>query len=91
MKRRLCEKGFSLVELLVVLGLVATLAALALRRYAADRARGYKAQVRADLRSAAVAQEAYFADRQAYVSGVLSIDVSPGFRPSAGVMVTATC
>ena len=63
------EKGFTLIELLVVIAIIGILAAIAIPQFAAYRKRGYEATLKTDLRNAATAQEAYFAQKQTYKVG----------------------
>jgi type IV pilus assembly protein PilA len=85
------ESGFTLIELLVVVAIIGILAAIAIPQFAAYRRRGYEAAVRTDLRNAATAQEAYFAQNQAYVTGVMSSTNPPngGFNATSTVTATA--
>lgn len=55
------EDGFTLVELLVVVVIVAILAAIAIPVFVAQRQKGYEAQVQSALRNAATAVESYAA------------------------------
>ena len=62
------EKGFTLIELLVVVAIIGILAAIAIPQFAEYRQRGFDARARSDLRNVATAEEAYFADNEAYVA-----------------------
>ena len=62
------EQGFTLIELLVVMGIISALVAIALPRYAAYRANAFDARAEVDLRSVAMAEEAYFLTKEQYLS-----------------------
>ncbi len=83
------EKGFTLIELLVVIAIIGILAAIAIPQFALYRKRAYTADIKANLKNAATAQEAYFVDNNEYKSGTLAVNTPPGYNPSADVTMSA--
>lgn len=79
------EAGFTLIELLVVVAIIGILAAIAIPQFAAYRKRGYEAALKSDLRNAATAQEAYFAQTMTYKPGSLVSGTPPGYNKSADI------
>ena len=81
------SKGFTLIEVLMVVAVIGILAAVAISQFAAYRARAYDTQMKSDLKNAAVAMESYFANKNSYPTTVAAI-VATGFSPTAGVTLT---
>ena len=87
------ESGFTLIELLVVVAIIGILAAIAIPQFAEYRKRGFDSRALSDLRNAATAEEAYFADYEKYVSCTTAADCAsklPGFKASDGVTLAMT-
>ena len=62
------EKGFTLIELMIVIAIIGILAAIAIPQFSAYRKRSYDSAAQSDLRNATTAQEAYFVDFSTYAS-----------------------
>ena len=78
------RKGFTLIEILIVVVVLGILAAIAIPRYTRARENAYSAAVRSDLENLALAQEAYFDDNLSYTTDVSSLVYST----SQGVTIT---
>ena len=62
----MARKGFSLVELMVVLSMVSILAAIGMTHFSEHKKRGYNVRAQSDLKHLALGEEAYFNDYQTY-------------------------
>jgi len=80
-------KGFTLVEILMVVAIIGLLAAIAISQYTSYRASAIDSQMKSDLKNAAVAMDSYFAEKQSYPTTVTTITTA-GFSPTAGVTLT---
>ncbi len=80
-------KGFSLIELLVVVAIIGLLAAIAIPQFLSYRAHAVDSQMRSDLKNAALAMDSYFAENKVYPTSVAAI-VSAGFNQTDGVALT---
>ena len=80
------EKGFTLIELMIVIAIIGILAAIAIPQFSAYRQRSYNSAANADLRNAATAQEAYYVDNMIYSSAVGDLTGSYGLYTSRGVV-----
>jgi len=83
------SKGFTLIELMIVIAIIGILAAIAIPQFSAYRKRGYNSAAQSDLKNAITAQEAYFVDNQNYASSTSDL-TSYGFNKTDDVTVGIT-
>ena len=66
MRKKLNQKGFTLIELMIVIAIIGILAAIAIPQFASYRQKSYNSASQSDLRNVKTHLEAYFADYKYY-------------------------
>jgi type IV pilus assembly protein PilA len=81
------QRGFTLIEILLVVAIIALLAVIAIPQFISYRSQAIDTQLKSDLRNAAVAIEGYFAKHSVYPSSISEIQ-GYGFQATDGVTLT---
>jgi len=66
LKKHRNQKGFTLIELMIVIAIIGILAAIAIPQFASYRAKSFNSASVSDIRNIRTDLEAYYAENEAY-------------------------
>ena len=82
------RRGFTLIELMIVIAIIGVLAAIAIPQFSAYRLRAFNSATMSDLKNVAIAQEAYHVDYETYSDSIATLINTVGINISPGVTIS---
>jgi len=87
--RKKSQKGFTLIELMIVIAIIGILAAIAIPQFSAYKARGYNASSKSEVKNAYTAAQAFLSDSPGGTP-TLAIIAAYGYQQGANTTTVVT-
>jgi prepilin-type N-terminal cleavage/methylation domain-containing protein len=84
------QKGFTLIELMIVIAIIGILVSIAIPLFSAYKQRGYNAAAKSDVKNTYVAAQAYFNDYPRETISNTSNIIAYGFNPTLNVYISSS-
>jgi len=72
-QKRRCSRGFTLIELMIVVAIIGILATISIHLFHTMRERGFVASMKSDAAQIRTAQESYFTEKNTYTANVADL------------------